>query len=58
MDKVVEEIPQPGLKSTFFLRRVRDSNPRSRKAGQQISSLPRSTAPATLHYKRENIKSL
>lgn len=35
------------------MRRVRDSNPRSGNAGQQISSLPRSTAPATLLFIRQ-----
>ena len=31
-------------------RRVRDSNPRTSKAGQQFSRLPRSTTPATLLF--------
>ena len=33
------------------LRRKRDSNPRTSYAGQQISSLPRSTTPAFLRGK-------
>ena len=39
-----------------FWRRKRDSNPRASYAGQQISSLPRSTTPAFLRGK--SIKSL